>query len=342
MPDRHFELPAHPDLEYYRKQAKQLLRSYEAGDPAARDRAAEVLGDRAAERFLLSDAQFVLAQEHGFRTWAGFRADIQSQRATGDRPVSRLWGRGGRRLCLVGRFPAHRAAPRRPGRAATAAGLCAQVRRCHRCLHRRAARHAADRRPGTRLPDLAGARGGRREIPAGRRGTPGDVAAHASGGRSPAGRRHRPAGPADRRAGRRPAADARHAGAPRYQARRADHPGRRRLDDRKVLCGILFVLYTGIPWEFLPQELRFGSGMTCWRRLRDWHQAGVFQQLHEALLAELNAAGALDWSRAVIDSSHVRAVKGGPKRARARSTAQAGLQAPPDHRGARDPRWRYR
>ena len=55
---------------------------------------------------------------------------------------------------------------------------------------------------------------------------------------------------------------------------------------------------TGIPWEFLPQELGFGSGMTCWRRLRDWHQAGVWQQLHEALLAELNATGALDWSRA--------------------------------------------
>jgi hypothetical protein len=85
-------LPAHPDLEYYRKQAKHLLRSYEAGDAAARDRAAEVLGDRAAERFLLSDAQFVLAQEHGFRTWAEFRAGIQSQRTTGDRPVAQLWG----------------------------------------------------------------------------------------------------------------------------------------------------------------------------------------------------------------------------------------------------------
>jgi hypothetical protein len=94
MPNRHFELPAQPDLEYYRKQAKHLLHSYEAGDAVARDRAAEVLGDRAAGRFLLSDAQFVLAQEHGFRTWAEFRADIQSQRATGDRPVSRLWGRG--------------------------------------------------------------------------------------------------------------------------------------------------------------------------------------------------------------------------------------------------------
>jgi Ankyrin repeats (3 copies) len=95
MPDRHFELPAHPDLEYYRKQAKALLRSYEAGDPAARARAAEVLGDRAAGRFLLSDAQFVLAQEHGFRTWAEFRAHIQSQDTAGDRPAARLWTSAG-------------------------------------------------------------------------------------------------------------------------------------------------------------------------------------------------------------------------------------------------------
>ena len=57
-------------------------------------------------------------------------------------------------------------------------------------------------------------------------------------------------------------------------------------------CGILFVLHTGIPWEFLPQELGFGSGMTCWRRLRDWNEAGVWQRLHEVLLAELHAAGA--------------------------------------------------
>ena len=55
--------------------------------------------------------------------------------------------------------------------------------------------------------------------------------------------------------------------------RRYRHPGRKRLDDRKVLSGILFVLYTGIPWEFLPQELGFGSGMTCWRRLRDWQDS---------------------------------------------------------------------
>jgi hypothetical protein len=92
MSDRHFELPAHPDLEYYRKQAKHLQRAYTTGDAAAQARVADVLGDRAAERFLLSDAQFVLAQEHGFRTWAGFRAHIQSRSTTDDRPVSRLAG----------------------------------------------------------------------------------------------------------------------------------------------------------------------------------------------------------------------------------------------------------
>jgi transposase len=101
--------------------------------------------------------------------------------------------------------------------------------------------------------------------------------------------------------------------------RRRDRPGRPRLDDRKALCGILFVLYTGIPWESLPQEMGFGSGMTCWRQLRDWNEAGVWQWLHENLLAELNSAGQLDWSRAVIDGSHVWAMKGGPKPGRVRS-----------------------
>ncbi len=90
MSDRHFELPAHPNLEYYRKQAKHLQHTYETGDAAAQARVADVLGDRAAGRFLLSDAQFVLAQEHGFRTWAEFRAHIQSQSTTGDQPVSGL------------------------------------------------------------------------------------------------------------------------------------------------------------------------------------------------------------------------------------------------------------
>ena len=103
--------------------------------------------------------------------------------------------------------------------------------------------------------------------------------------------------------------------------RRFRSPGRRRLPDRLALQGILFVLHTGIQWEFLPQQLGFGSGMTCWRRLAEWNEAGVWRRLHELLLAELHQAGRLDWSRAVIDSSHVRAARRGPKAVRARSTA---------------------
>ncbi|SMD25201.1 hypothetical protein [Lentzea albidocapillata] len=75
------------------------------------------------------------------------------------------------------------------------------------------------------------------------------------------------------------------------------------------------MLFTGIPQEFLSQELGFGSSMTAKRRLQDSHQAGIWQQLHENLLAGLNAADALDWPREVTNGSHVRALKGGPNRA---------------------------
>jgi transposase len=108
--------------------------------------------------------------------------------------------------------------------------------------------------------------------------------------------------------------------------RRFRHPGRRRIDDRKVLTGILFVLQTGIPWEHLPQEMGCGSGMTCWRRLKEWQDAGVWQRLHEVLLSRLHVAERIDWSRAVIDSSHVRAVLGGSARGHLRSIV--GARAP--------------
>ena len=98
---------------------------------------------------------------------------------------------------------------------------------------------------------------------------------------------------------------------PPPKPRRFRYPGRKPIDNRKALIGILFVLKTGIHWEDLPQELGCGSGMTCWRRLRDWHKAGVWQALHELLLAELNAADRIDWSRAAVDSSSVRALGGG-------------------------------
>src|SRR4051794_27854804 len=108
--------------------------------------------------------------------------------------------------------------------------------------------------------------------------------------------------------------------------RRLRYPGRKPLPDREALQGILFVLHTGIAWRHLPLELGFGSGSTCYRRLDEWQQARVWERLHALLLAELRAAGELEWGRAVADSSHVQAKKGAPRRARARSTE--GARAP--------------
>jgi transposase len=97
--------------------------------------------------------------------------------------------------------------------------------------------------------------------------------------------------------------------------------GRPQLSNRQTLTGILFVLRTGIPWEYLPQEMGCGSGMSCWRRLRDWNQAGMWMRLHGILLDRLQAADKIDWSRAVIDSASVRAMHRGKKRDRAPWTA---------------------
>src|SRR5215203_4518022 len=70
--------------------------------------------------------------------------------------------------------------------------------------------------------------------------------------------------------------------------------GRPRIDDRAALTGILFVLKSGIPWEMLPQEMGCGSGVTCWRRLREWHEAGVWEKLHRVLLDRLGEAKQID------------------------------------------------
>jgi transposase len=76
---------------------------------------------------------------------------------------------------------------------------------------------------------------------------------------------------------------------------------------------IRFILRSGIPWQMLPQELRCGSGMTCWRRLRDWQKAAIWDLIHFALLDWLARDNQIDWSRAVVDNSSVRAVYGGTK-----------------------------
>jgi transposase len=96
--------------------------------------------------------------------------------------------------------------------------------------------------------------------------------------------------------------------------RRKTHPGRKPLDDKHVLTGILFVLQSEIPWEMLPQEMGCGSGMTCWRRVRVWQKPGVWRKLHRVLLDKLRGADKLDFSRVVAGSSSVRAVHGEKKR----------------------------
>ena len=95
----------------------------------------------------------------------------------------------------------------------------------------------------------------------------------------------------------------------------------RRVPDRACLEGIVSVLRTGIGWERLPQRMGCGSGMTCWRRLRDWQQAGVWGRLHRVLLDRLGRANAIDWSRCALDSAAVAAKRGARRPARTRPTA---------------------
>ena len=90
--------------------------------------------------------------------------------------------------------------------------------------------------------------------------------------------------------------------------------GRPRVDDRVCFGAIVFVLFTGIAWQQLPRELGC-SPATAQRWLKEWPAAGVFAALHRELLRRLNAAGRIEWSTAVIDGSHIRALQGGLDRA---------------------------
>lgn len=89
--------------------------------------------------------------------------------------------------------------------------------------------------------------------------------------------------------------------------------GRPPVPNRAVLSGIIFVLKTGIPWEDLPQEMGCGSGMTCWRRLRDWQEAGVRDKMLLVILQHLQYEKKIDWSRACIDASVIQAKRGAKK-----------------------------
>src|SRR5215472_14500064 len=98
---------------------------------------------------------------------------------------------------------------------------------------------------------------------------------------------------------------------PPARPRRFRFPGRKHIDYRRVLTGILFVLKTGIAWDDLPAELGCGCGKTCHHYLRLWHEAGVWRQLHHLLLSELNGSDQIDWERALIDASFAKDSEGG-------------------------------
>jgi transposase len=110
--------------------------------------------------------------------------------------------------------------------------------------------------------------------------------------------------------------------------RRFHHPGRRRVGDRCCLEAIMYVLRTGCQWAMVPASEIGCSGKTAWRRMDEWDRAGVWDKLHDALLAELNSQGAIDWATGVVDGSSRRAVFGGLTPARPRPIARRTASRP--------------
>ena len=117
--------------------------------------------------------------------------------------------------------------------------------------------------------------------------------------------------------------------------------GRPRVSDRAAFAGIVFVLRTGIAWQMLPTELGCGSGSTCWRRLRDWQEAGVWARLHQTLLDWLGDVAAIDWSRASLDSLSVRAKRGASRPDPTRPTAASLAPSTTSWSTGTEFRWRF-
>jgi transposase len=94
----------------------------------------------------------------------------------------------------------------------------------------------------------------------------------------------------------------------------------RTIPDRNCFAAIVYMTRTSTPWRLLPaRELGCGSSATVWRRLNEWAKASVFEQLHLEILNRLGLAGRLDWSRASVDSTSVRAKRAGTTSAQIRS-----------------------
>ena len=116
--------------------------------------------------------------------------------------------------------------------------------------------------------------------------------------------------------------------------------GRPRIDNRAALTGIVFVLKSGIPWEMLPQEMGCGSGMTCWRRLKEWQEAGVWERLHRVLLDRLGETEQIDWERASLDSASIPAKRGAQKPQRIRRIKERRARSATLFRTEGASRWR--
>lgn len=98
---------------------------------------------------------------------------------------------------------------------------------------------------------------------------------------------------------------------PRPKRRHVHFPGRKPIDDRKVMAALIFILKTGTPWKMMPTELECGAANTLRSRLAYWARSGVFEKLHALLLQRLNVSGMLHLRRVIVDASFVKAPKGG-------------------------------
>lgn len=94
--------------------------------------------------------------------------------------------------------------------------------------------------------------------------------------------------------------------------------GRPPVDDRACFGGVVYVLRNGVRWQALA-DTTYPSGSTCWRRHKEWTEAGVWHAVWQVVLGELNAAGDLDVSEVILDGTFVEAKKGGTGRAPARA-----------------------
>lgn len=94
---------------------------------------------------------------------------------------------------------------------------------------------------------------------------------------------------------------------PKRKCRR-DGRGRPWADDRACFEGILWVLRTGARWRDMPEK--YPSGVTCWRRLQQWEEEGVLEDIWRTLLGDLDRRGLLQWEETFMDGSFAPAKKG--------------------------------